>query len=134
MGIDCRAIIKCIAERLSQASEKYGTPIDLTRVKQLINEQLAKINLTLEDIPEMMEDSGLDLQQFFVDLVIYLNEQPEEETEQVGSEEPANEAETVAAPARKASRLFNLLDNMQTPADQYEQELRDWLHVNGVKL
>ena len=82
----------------------------------------------------MMEDSGLDLQQFFVDLVIYLNEQPEEETEQVGSEEPANEAETVAAPARKASRLFNLLDNMQTPADQYEQELRDWLHVNGVKL
>ncbi len=134
MGIDCRAIIKCIAERLSQASEKYGTSIDLTRVKQLINEQLAKINLTLEDIPEMMEDSGLDLQQFFVDLVIYLNEQPEEEAEQVDSEEPAYEAETVAAPARKASRLFNLLDNMQTPADQYEQELRDWLNVNGVKL
>lgn len=112
MGIDCRAIINGILSAMTGNSGEGGT-LDMQTLVLLLSEQLAKVDLTMQDLTEMSADSGLDLPQLIVQLMVYFNEQPEQ-------------------PSRKAARLYQAMEDMQTPADRYEQQLRDWLRDNDA--
>lgn len=93
-------------------SGEEGT-LDMQTLVLLLSEQLAKVDLTMQDVIEMSEDSGVDLPQLIAQLMAYFNEQP-------------------VQPSRKAVRLYQAMEDMQTPADRYEQQLRDWLHDNDA--
>lgn len=112
MGIDCRAIINGILSAMTGNSGEGGT-LDMQTLVLLLSEQLAKVDLTMQDLTEMSADSGLDLPQLIVQLMVYFNEQP-------------------VQPSRKAVRLYQAMEDMQTPADRYEQQLRDWLRDNDA--
>ena len=113
MGFDCRAVIRQIQERLADMGGSDVTQdID---VLQLTDDVLNKMGYTKEELAEMAEDSGLDISQLIVDFLIYLYEQPADNG-------------NGGAPAMQAlSRASSVLDAPLTPADEYKQQLRDWL-------
>jgi len=79
MGFDCRGFIKGVISKLSAAQGDGGTEnYDPEAIQAAINSALAKLDLTVADVLEMMADSGIDLNQFVLELLMYLNEQPEE--------------------------------------------------------
>jgi hypothetical protein len=131
MGFDCRAVINKAAEYLAQMSQSGEAPvIDMANVTIAVGAALDKLGLTEEDLAEMAEDSGMDIQKFMIDLLIYLYEQPtpaEEKTTPTKDTTPTEE--TVAA-----RRLRALYATPGTPRDTYEQQLRDWFQTNGVNL
>ena len=113
MGFDCRAVIRQIQERLADIGGSDVTQdIDLL---QLTDDVLNKMGYTKEELAEMAEDSGLNISQLIVDFLIYLYEQPADNG-------------NGGAPAMQAlSRASSVLDAPLTPADEYKQQLRDWL-------
>ena len=113
MGFDCRAVIRQIQERLADIGGSDVTQdIDLL---QLTDDVLNKMGYIKEELAEMAEDSGLNISQLIVDFLIYLYEQPADNG-------------NGGAPAMQAlSRASSVLDAPLTPADQYKQQLRDWL-------
>jgi len=119
MGIDCRAIIGRVVALMTGAEGGEATALDFATLALLLNEQIEKMGLTLQEIMEMSEDSGIDLTKLLVDLVIYFNEKPATESEDAQDGE--------AAPAKKAARLISAFNAKATPADAYEQQLRQWL-------
>ena len=114
MGLDCRSLILGLVEKLTGAGEGETVVPDQQMIAMMLDEQLAKVGFTTQDLMEMSEDSGFDLNQFFNDLVVYLCEQPAVE------EEPA--------------RLLKALDATETPASRYERQLRDWLEPVSTML
>ena len=114
MGLDCRSLILGLVAKLTGASEGETVVPDQQMIAMMLDEQLAKVGFTTQDLMEMSEDSGFDLNQFFNDLVVYLCEQPAVE------EEPA--------------RLLKALDATETPASRYERQLRDWLEPVSTML
>ena len=114
MGLDCRSLILGLVEKLTGAGEGETVVPDQQMIAMMLDEQLAKVGFTTQDLMEMSEDSGFDLNQFFNDLVVYLCEQPAVE------EVPA--------------RLLKALDATETPASRYERQLRDWLDPVSTML
>ena len=114
MGLDCRSLILGLVEKLTGAGEGEPVVPDQQMIAMMLDEQLAKVGLSTQDLMEMSEDSGFDLNQFFNDLVVYLCEQPAVE------EVPA--------------RLLKALDATETPASRYERQLRDWLEPVSTML
>ena len=113
MGFDCRAVIRQIQERLADIGGSDVTQdID---VLQLTDDVLNKMGYTKEELAEMAEDSGLNISQLIVDFLIYLYEQP------------ADNGNGGAPAIQALSRASSVLDAPLTPADEYKQQLRDWL-------
>lgn len=127
MGIDCRALISRIVAYMSSGEGGEGTALDLTTIIMLLNEQLAKAGFTQEELLEMAEDSGLDINKFITDLIAYFSEQPPVDDEQIDEQSGNGEVIEQPAPARRAARLIKAIDHNSTPAAQYEQQLRQWL-------
>ncbi|MBQ7471186.1 MAG: hypothetical protein IJS97_02010 [Prevotella sp.] len=133
MGFDCRALINKVAEYMSSLSQSGETPvIDMTT---LVATALSKLNLTEQDLLEMSEDSGMDIQKFLIDLITYLYEPtiPTEEQENQEAEDAEAEDSSTEGLEAKAMRRLNRIGNKAaTPRDKYEQQLRNWLEENGV--
>ncbi len=133
MGIDCRAIIRQIVALLTKKTdgEESGLApqLDIITIVMMLSEQMNKLNLSLDDLYEMCEDSGIDIMKFLTDLIVYFGEQPV-----VDQEDDDDAEESTGSATRRAARLLNALNVNVTPADQYEQQLRNWMEENGVNL
>ena len=100
MGIDCRSIINAA---LAQRGGGEG-PVTF----EAIIAKLQEMGVNTEELTEMCEDSGLDLQKLIADLVEYLNEESNGNDNQL-----------------RASRLMKSVSTPLTPADEYELQLRE---------
>ena len=120
LGIDCRAIIREVLAQLAQLGGEGGGNIELdaTTLMAMMNQVCGMMGISLEELNEMLYDSGIDLTAFIAELIAYFNEAIE------NSED--NEAE--ATSNRAAARLLTTMQHpTTTPAERYEQQLRRWL-------
>jgi hypothetical protein len=141
MGIDCRALINNIASMLADGGSGDGeeggevAPVDPQMIVMMALAKLQESGITVQELMEMSEDSGIDIQKLIIDLIAYLSEQPvvdeptSEPTEEslVEQGEGQGEGNVQEAPVRRAARLVKAMDSKITPAVGYEQQLRDWL-------
>jgi len=147
MGFDCRALISRIVAVLAGAQGEEGTSLDLMTVALLVHEQLQKAGFTEQELMEMAEDSGLDVNKLIFDLYAYFTEQPEtngdneqpegedngdqpegnSEQPEGNSEQPEGEGNAMSAPAKRAARLIKAVEGGSTPVALNEKMLREWL-------
>ncbi|MBR1596735.1 MAG: hypothetical protein IJ665_08625 [Phocaeicola sp.] len=125
MGIDCRAIIKAIVAKMSNSEGGEDSSIDMQSLMMMLQEQLDKMGLTMQDVLEMSEDSGVDVYKLLIDLVTYFTETPATEEEELADE--TEQSSETKAPMRRAASLLNALDTPTTPAERNEQMLREWM-------
>ena len=129
MGFDCRALINSIAAAIAQKQGGEAALLAPQAIAMLIQEQLLKAGISEQELQEMSEDSGIDLQKLFQDLAAYFSEQSEPQPES-GSEpeqEPESGPESESVPAKRAASLIKAIDNNSTPVAHNEQLLREWL-------
>lgn len=116
MGFDCRSVISQLQERLSALGQSdIAQGIDLSKITQATEDVLNQMGFTKEELLEMAEDSGIDITKTIVDFIIYM------------SETPADGGDTGAPALQQLNRAGSVLDAPLTPADEYAQQLRDWL-------
>ena len=116
MGFDCRSVISQLQERLSALGQSdIAQGIDLSKITQATEDVLNQMGFTKEELFEMAEDSGIDITKTIVDFIIYM------------SETPADGGDTGAPALQQLNRAGSVLDAPLTPADEYAQQLRDWL-------
>lgn len=136
MGIDCRALINNIASMLAGGGNGDGeeggevAPVDPQMIVMLALAKLQESGISEQELMEMSEDSGIDIQKLIIDLIVYLSEQPEEPVIDEPTEEPVVEQggdEVLEAPAKRAARLVKALDKSANPVVNYELQLREWL-------
>lgn len=116
LGIDCRTILKNIIAKMTGSEEGEDTELSPFQIIMMLNEQLEKQGLTMQDLYEMSDDSGIDIIKLITDLAAYFSEQ---------SDDDSNDIQPV--PAKKAARLLKAMETGATPADRNEQLLRDWM-------
>ena len=115
IGIDSRALIKQLAVALSEAQTGESGEIDFVALYAKLDSLLKKVGLSMQEVVEMLYDSGIDYLPLLMELIAYFNENPEE-------------AETSEAAPRLGGAAFQ----SQTPAGQYELQLYQWLKGYGV--
>lgn len=120
LGIDCRAIIKDIVAQMTDSEGGEDRPLDMLKVITLLQEELQKLGLTMQEVWEMGEDSGLNMSKLLTDLVAYFNEKPK-------TEEKGGQTGEPALAAKRAASLLHVLDNEATPAERNEQKLLEWM-------
>ena len=116
LGIDCRTILKNIIAKMTGSEEGEDTELSPFQIIMMLNEQLEKQGLTMQDLYEMSDDSGIDIIKLITDLAAYFSEQ---------SDDDSNDIQPV--PAKKAARLLKAMETGATPADRNEQLLLDWM-------
>ena len=114
MGFDCRGIVNQLLAM--DPNIIVEGKVDLELLKQDLDALCQLRGITLNDLNEMMEDSGIQFDVFLMELVDYLNENPD--------------TDVMRADIRSIRSSKNELDN---PVETYENELYDWLEANGVK-
>ncbi len=133
MGIDCRTLINNIASMLAGGGNGDGeeggevAPVDPQMIVMLALAKLQESGISEQELMEMSEDSGIDIQKLIIDLIAYLSEQPvvDEPTEEPVVEQGGDEV--LEAPAKRAARLVKALDKSANPVVNYELQLREWL-------
>ena len=116
MGFDCRSAINQLQERLSALGQSdIAQGIDLSKITQATEDVLNQMGFTKEELFEMAEDSGIDITKTIVDFIIYM------------SETPAEGGDTGAPALQQLNRAGSVPYAPLTPADEYAQQLRDWL-------
>jgi hypothetical protein len=116
MGFDCRSVISQLQEQLSALGQSdIAQGIDLSKITQATEDVLNQMGFTKEELLEMAEDSGIDITKTIVDFIIYM------------SENPADGGDTGAPALQQLNRAGSVPYAPLTPADEYAQQLRDWL-------
>ena len=120
-GIDCRTIIKQLMSQMMNivngGEGSSDDTINIFALMSVISNICTSLGTDMQELTEMFSDSGIDIFGFFVNLVTYLNEQPD--------------ADADTGTARVMRAMLNL---PQTPAYSNELLLRNWLRENGVEL
>ena len=120
-GIDCRTIINQLMSQMINiinGGEGSGEgTINIIALMSAINDICNSLGTNPQEMFEMFSDSGIDIMSFFINLITYLNEQPDTDGE--------------AASARVMRAMRNL---PQTPAYSNELLLRNWLKESGVEF
>lgn len=134
MGFDCRALIKRVIDLLSEISEGGVTlPVDPSVIEGSVNQALAQLGLTTEDILEMSADSGLDITGSIMELVMYLAENPEEGDEILEPEGDEKITELgdgdEIIETEQGGDALKLRSVRQIPVVKYEQQLNKWLEA-----
>ena len=113
IGFDCRSMIKALLA-LNPTTMPYFKIEEETLEADLtiICEQMG---ITYEDLCQMMEDSGIDLKTFVIELVRYINENPEQDI------------------FKGDIRTLRSSNDQVNPVEEYENQLYDWLKANGVE-
>ena len=128
IGFDCRSfILGVIAELAGSQGEGLQTvTYDTESINAAINSALAELDLTVNDVKEMLADSGIDLNKFVVDFLMYLSEQPEVTVEIINGEQSEEDVEVIMQRVVKLQK--------PTPAALYEEQLKGWMEENGLKV
>ena len=130
MGFDCKTFINYAMDAIfSSSGSEEESSIDLIEIMMAINTALGKMNLEMEDVLEMSEDSGIDLMGFLFDLIIYLNE--DSDSDEAAADNGVEVREN--REAKVAQRIQALKASSKTPRDYYEEELTEWLKANGIE-
>lgn len=148
MGFDCRGLISNIVAIMTGNQGGEGTQLDPQTITALLNQQLEKLGITQQELMEMSEDSGLDLNKLITDLIVYFSEQPETDGEGEGHQpgdqtegnddgEGEGEGNTegngeskgagATAPQQRAARLIKAIETPVTPVAKNVQLLHEWL-------
>ena len=114
IGFDCRSMIKALLA-LNPTTMPYFKIEEETLEADLtiICEQMG---ITYEDLCQMMEDSGIDLKTFVIELVRYINENPEQDI------------------FKGDIRTLRSSNDQVNPVEEYENQLYDWLKANGLNM
>ena len=121
MGFDCRTIISNVVSSLASIKDGEPTQIPPPVIALLLTIELSKLRLSPQDLAEMSEDSGTDLEKLLFDLIVYFSEQPRGDGQGEGN-----------SAANRTARLLKALNANGTPADRYAHQLRKWLEENRV--
>lgn len=108
IGLNCRGLLNCIAQKIVQDGE--GSEEAIQAVQAALAEALSKLGVNTNELDEMLYDSGYDIQGFITELIEYMKE---------GAD--ANDGDAAAR---------SLVDGQgveQTPAEEYELQMNDWL-------
>ena len=113
MGFDCRKVINNIINIL--ATQAGNGEVNMISLMAIVTQALQMTDLTVEEVYEMSEDSGLDITSFFLNLAQDLQENLE--TAEVAGED-------------KGYNLFKAFNHITTtPELEYEQQLSEWLDL-----
>ena len=111
-GIDVQAIISNI---LGQLGVDGTGNVDIEAIKAQMVALAAQAGIDLNELLEMLADSGFDIDKMLNDIVNFLSQQPQD------SQEGA------------AAKLMHAVKTNTNPAAQYEQELEQWFKDNNVR-
>ena len=113
-GIDSRALINQLIQKLTNGTG--SGQIDYATLIVTVDGLLAKVGLSIQEVMEMLKDSGFDPQAIFAELQEYINEG-------LADGKTPHEVEV---------RLRQAVQEPQTPAEQYEQQVNEWLEQYGI--
>lgn len=113
-GIDVQSIIKNIITQLGGGNPDTGN-VDIEAIKAQVAALAAQAGLDLDEILEMLADSGYDIDKLINDVIAFLS-QP--------TQDPQEGA---------AAKLMQPVKATNTPAAQYEQQLEQWLNDKNVR-
>jgi hypothetical protein len=112
IGFDCRGLIK----QLLDLNPKYLLgDVDEASLEADLTIICEQIGITYEELCQMMEDSGIDLKTFVIELARYMNENPGQDI------------------FKSDIRTLRSSNDKVNPVEEYENQLYDWLEANGVK-
>ena len=112
IGFDCRGMLN----RLFDLNPKYRFgEIDEASLEADLTIICEQIGITYEELCQMMEDSGIDLKTFVIELARYMNENPGQDI------------------FKSDIRTLRSSNDKVNPVEEYENQLYDWLEANGVK-
>ena len=129
-GVDVRGLIQQVIASLSEGDgeEPANEYLQYLQLMQKMQEICASIGLPLDELTEMLADSGFDLGTFFLEFIKYLNEQPaESQTMAVNGQ-----SSMVNGQSARAARLLKALDSPADPAAQYARQFNEWLGWQGI--
>lgn len=113
-GIDVQSIIKNIITQLGGDNPDTGN-IDIEAIKAQMVALAAQAGIDLNELLEMLADSGFDIDKMLNDIINFLSQHSQD------SQEGA------------AVKLMHAVKATATPAAQYEQELEQWFKDNNVR-
>ena len=96
-------------------SNSDAANVDIEAIKAQVAALAAQAGLDLDEILEMLADSGYDIDKLINDVIAFLS-QP--------TQDPQEGA---------AAKLMQPVKATNTPAAQYEQQLEQWLIDNNVR-
>lgn len=115
-GLDTRPIVQAIIAYAQQQAGESGQGLDINALLAMLESELG---IDQQALVEMNEDSGLNLVELFKQLYAYYTTPVDDDSDD------DDEGNGGATPAPVKATL--------TPAQVYEQQLRQWLDANGVK-
>lgn len=113
-GIDVQSIIKNIITQLGGDNPDTGN-VDIEAIKAQFAALAAQAGIDLDEILEILADSGYDIDKLINDVIAFLS-QP--------TQDPQEGA---------AAKLMQPVKATITPAAQYEQQLEQWLNDKNVR-
>ena len=114
IGFDCRSMIKALLA-LNPTTMPYFK-IEEETLEADLTIVCEQMGITYEDLCQMMEDSGIDLKTFVIELVRYMNENPEQDI------------------FKADIRTLRSSSDKVNPVEENENLLHDWLKANGLDM
>ncbi len=114
IGFDCRSMIKALLA-LNPTTMPYYK-IEEETLEEDLTIVCEQIGITYEELCQMMEDSGIDLKTFVIELVRYINENPEQDI------------------FNADIRTLRSSSDKVNPVEENENLLHDWLKANGLNM
>ena len=113
IGFDCRGMIKqLLALNPNLSAEDIDEATLEAELGAICQQQL---DVTYDELCEMMEDSGIDIRTFIIELVRYIDENPSQDI------------------FKADIRTLRSSNDKVNPVEENENLLYDWLEANGVK-
>ncbi len=113
IGFDCRGMIKqLLALNPNLSAEDIDEATLEAELGAICQQQL---DITYDELCEMMEDSGIDIRTFIIELVRYIDENPSQDI------------------FKADIRTLRSSNDKVNPVEENENLLYDWLEANGVK-
>ena len=113
LGFDVRGMVQQLIEENPDIVDN-GIE-DMAVLEEELDAVCQEMGFSLNDLMEMMEDSGIDFETFIMDLIEYMSSNPSQDI-----------MKTDIRSLRSAGEEIN-------PVEENENKLYDWLEANGIK-
>ena len=113
LGIDVRDMVQ---QLIAENPDIIDNGIEyLAALEEELDAVCQEMGFSLNDLMEMMEDSGIDFEAFIMDLIEYMSSNPSQDIMKADIRSLRSAGEEV------------------NPAEENENKLYDWLEANGIK-